>query len=75
MAWLRVGPWFARVAGKGGIRQPIFTFTVIPNGKKQRNERRPLPVKSFISLTIARAYSVGYGGRHNFEVWRVCIVL
>lgn len=56
-------------------KQPIFTFIVIPNAGKQRNRRCLLPVKSFIFLTIARAYSVGCGGRHNIEVWRVCIVL
>ena len=63
------------MASKASIRQPLFTFSVIPNGKKQRKGRQLLPLKSFIFLTIARAYSVGCGGRHNIEVWRVCIVL
>lgn len=47
------------MASNASIRQPLFTFSVIPNGKKQRKGRQLLPLKSFIFLTIARAYSVG----------------
>ncbi|CUW89972.1 hypothetical protein AGR1B_Cc120460 [Agrobacterium fabacearum S56] len=62
-----ISPWPNFPSGHGThpawvrarVGQPIFTFTVIPNGEKTAQQKMHVVVKSFIFLTIARTCSVG----------------